>query len=845
MNRHGCSILSLALLAAPALAQEPEAEADLPPFAVGVDKEQYLRQRADWVAFQRGFPHFLPYDPRARALAEMDAAERSLAPALALPSWTQLGPAPIPNGSTMSFPAPVSGRVSAIAVDPTNPDVVYAGAAQGGVYRSTNGGTSWTQIFDSAESLAIGALALAPSDPSILYVGTGESALSADSFAGVGLYRIEQAATVAELHGPFNPAVTTGIAGTTAFTGRAISEILVHPTNPAVIFVSTTSGTSGNPGAQPGFTVPPLAMRGVYRSNDATGPSPGFTKLKVTTGGSLPPDDTGELSITDIAIDPVNPDVLVAWVLDTAATAGAGGIYRSTNALAGVPVFSQVLTTTTTGVRAELGAQNVAGPNATFYAATGESNGRLRKSTDGGATWSAFLTGAVNFCNPQCFYDIAIDVHPTNPNVLNVGGSPTLIAGRSTDGGSTFTTNGTSAAGLHVDTHAFVISRSDPSVVYVGNDGGIFRSNDGGMSWTSLNNTDFHATQFQSLALHPTDRQFLIGGTQDNGTQFLRPDGTWIRADGGDGGYALIDQGATDTTNVVMYHTYFNQVGTQIGFARVTNVANAVPGGWPFFGCVGSSSSNGIGCSPSSVLFYAPMALGPGSPNTLYFGTDQLFRSIDLGGTMPSASQVLVPGSAITTIAISPVNDGVRLAGLRNGRIWATTTGAAVLTEVTAAAMPDPHPQDTNLRRAVSRAIFHPTDPGTVYVAFGGYGVAAGEHVWKTTNLAGGAASWVAAGSGIPDVPVNALAIDPDSPDTLFAGTDIGVFVTRNGGVSWTPFSAGLPRVAVFDLAIYDGAERVVRAATHGRGIWEIEADTLFADGFESADAGAWSSTTP
>ena len=840
------TLAAVALAGAPVWSQSSAAgDADVPPFAGNVDKEAYLRARAEQVALLRGLPHFLSYDPRARAILEMEARE-GRSPAIETAAWTPIGPAPIPNGQVGSgAQSAVSGRVSAIAVDPTNPDIVYVGAAQGGVYRSINGGTSWTQIFDGAASLAIGALALAPSDPSILYVGTGESALSADSFLGVGLYRIDDAATTADLSGPFNPLVATGLAGTTAFTGRAISEIVVHPTDPATIFVATTTATGGNPsGGSVGFTVPPLAMLGVYRSTNATSGAPAFTKLNVTPGGSLPPDTSGNLSVTDIAGDPGDPNVLVAWVFGSAG-AGNGGVYRSSNALAATPSFTQTLVTTTANARGELAGNRVASL-VTFYLANGESsNGRLRKSTDGGATWSGFLSGGANFCSGQCFYDIAIDVHPANANILNLGGSPALVAGRSTDGGATFTTNAQSAAGVHVDSHAIAIAKSDPTVLYLGTDGGIYGSVDSGLTWTSLSNSDFFATQFQSLALHPTDRQFLIGGTQDNGTEFLRPDATWTRADFGDGGYALIDQNAVDTTNVTMYHTYYNQTSA-MGFARVTTTALASEGNWTGYGCgFGGFNLNGISCSASAILFYAPMALGPGNPNTLYFGSDRLWRSADAGVTMPAASQVLIAGQAITTIAVAPTSDSARIVGVRNGHVFATTTGANPIPDVTNAGMPQPNPADTSARRPVGRALFDPNNANTAYVAFGGYGVAAGQHVWKTTNLAGGAASWFAAGTGIPDVPVNALAVDPSHPEILYAGTDIGVFVTYNGALSWAPYNHGLPRVAVFDLGFFNGGEKVLRAATHGRGIWEITPTGLFSDDFEIGNFSAWDAKTP
>src|SRR5215467_3208551 len=151
---------------------------------------------------------------------------------------TPLGPAPLPNGQTQQFPAnpqPMSGRATAIVVDPTNSSKVYLGTAQGGVWRSTDGGTTWTPIFDTAQSLAVGTLALAPSDPTKLYVGTGEPNFSGDTFFGVGVYRIDNVDTSPILVGPMNPQITTGTTvqiTTNCFTGRAILKIVVHPTDP-------------------------------------------------------------------------------------------------------------------------------------------------------------------------------------------------------------------------------------------------------------------------------------------------------------------------------------------------------------------------------------------------------------------------------------------------------------------------------------------------------------------------------------------------------------------------------------------------------------------------------------
>ena len=161
---------------------------------------------------------------------------------------------------------------------------------------------------------------------------------------------------------------------------------------------------------------------------------------------------------------------------------------------------------------------------------------------------------------------------------------------------------------LHADSHALAIAPSNPLVVYTGNDGGIWRSIDNGTNWVSHNNSEFSATQFQSVALHPYDRFFLMGGTQDNGTNCLAPDGvTWSHCRDGDGGYTVIDDNAQDTTNVLMYHTFFNQTNNQIGFERATSTAANADGqlsGWTFRGCSGATAT--MVCAARKRAFLCP-----------------------------------------------------------------------------------------------------------------------------------------------------------------------------------------------------------------------------------------------
>ena len=419
-----------------------------------------------------------------------------------------------------------------------------------------------------------------------------------------------------------------------------------------------------------------------------------------------------------------------------------------------------------------------------------------------------------NFCNAQCFYDIAVAISPTNANNVYLGGSPQLVFGRSSNGGASYTS---SSSGLHVDTQAITVAPSDPNIIYFGSDGGIWRSANAGVNWTTLNNTTFSATQFMSIAVHPTEANYTLGGTQDNGTEYLvAADGTtWVNSDGGDGGFAVIDQTSTSATSITAYHTYYNQTNSQIGFTRATTTtANGDPNWSGFLGCGGTA--NGIACTDAT-LFYAPMVGGPvasdsAGKNTLYFGSNKLYRSANIGTTMTAASQTLPGGNErVSAIGISPQNDAVRLIGSTLGKVYySNTAGATMMTDVTG----------TLPARYVGRIAFSPTDQNTAYVALNGYGIP-GQHVMKTTNLNAPTPTWTNAGSGIPDVPTNALVIDPLDANKIYAGTDIGVFVTYNGGTNWAPLGTGLPRVAVFGMAIQP-TSRVLRIATHGRGMYQI-----------------------
>jgi FG-GAP-like repeat len=806
-------------------------------------RAEYLRRRDEAISRLHGYP--LPPNvtgnPRAEGIRQLERQEAALrqqnsilreagarGPQINSTSWTQIGPAPIPGGQTSGVSMPVSGRVLAIAVHPSNPNIVYVGTAQGGLYRSLDGGATWVAIMDNALSMVIGAIAIDPNDPTNVFVGTGEGNFAGGNFFGVGLYRIRNADTKPILEGPFN--TSTNTSNGLMANSRSICKIIVNPNDSNIIFVGTGSGAGSLPDA--GSVGPNTSQRGLFRSVNALSANPTFQKLNVNGATGTGTNPGLNTAVRDIEFEPGNPNILLAGV-DDSIGGGTDGVWRTTNALA-ADHTTITFTKTLAGVCAFCNTQIAVSKTlniTTVYAALESANGgEVYKSVNGGATFApAPLPTSLGFCGGQCFYDMPIAADPTNANNVLIGGSGDYDALQTPNKRSVDGTNFVKAStGLHPDSHDIVYAPSNPLVVYHGNDGGVWRSNDGGATWNSLNNTGFSATQFVDISTHPTDRNFMIGGTQDNGTPFLQPENTWKLGDFGDGGYSVIDQNATDTNNVTSYHTYFNSPGQQVGFVRANNRSEIDPGalGWPTaHGCFGGSqtAAQHISCTDTT-LFYAPMAQGPGNPNTLYFGAQKLYRSTDRGDNMPAVSQLFA--TAVSAIGISQQNDNVRLVGLANGGLFGTSTGATTMVNLDAG--------NTVPNTFITRAIIDPNDttaPYTAYVTLNAYGLAAGAHVYKTTNLADSGTTWTLSGTGIPDVPTNTIVVDPQNSNNLYAGTDIGVYRSTNAGASWQPFSEGLPRVAVFDMefqARNDPSIRVLRIATHGRGIWQISVAPIF-----------------
>ena len=808
MNQFCARAALLAFLAAfytpPAAGQAQQAEPQRAPLREGQQDNQavppgpstgydLVRRQMDWFYEQRAFPFpKIPAGARLQALKELEAnviAQKtlgilpdSLSPkAVGFPgpaAWTLIGPQGI-GPSTASGSPPSAGRVSALAVDPTNASIVYLGGAQGGVWKSTDAGTTWIPKTDSQASLAIGSIAIDPGscNPApckVIYAGTGEENFSGDSYYGTGILKSSDGGDTWTLIGASSFQNPSG-------GGARIGAIAIQPSNSQTLLAASTGG--------------------VYRSTDA-----GQTWTRVQGGSAA----------TDVLFDPANGNVAYA-ALGAIFGAQSNGVYKSTD---GGATWARADAGTGKLPTSNVGRIALAvAPSSTniLYAAIQNTNPfgsflGLFKSTDSGANWTP-LTNAPNFCGTQCWYDIIIRVYPTDPGTIFAGGVPRLL--RSSDGGITWVdaSTGFSGATVHTDHHALVFSNPaiGPVKLYDGNDGGVWRSDNpaalipGTYDLIDLNATLAIAQFYPGQLIHPSSENIGIIGTQDNGTLSYTGNPMWTVITGGDGGWTVLDK--------PMPSTVFTSCQDFCSFRSFFN------------GGVGTFSvlpMNGIDMT-DHVDFIPPYVGDPRTSGRIYFGTFRVYQSNDYGDSWTAVSPDVTGGSGvISAMAVAPSNPDVLYAVTTRGKIQRTinaTAGASAnWTDLAAANLP---------LRAATQVAVNPSDPNTAIVSFSGFGTG---HVFLTSN---GGVTWSdISGTGmgaLPNMPVNDVVIDPDSSlasRTFYVGTDIGVFFTSDGGTTWSPLGTGLPHVAVFSLGIRKES-RTIRAATHGRSAWLLQLTNL------------------
>ena len=337
----------------------------------------------------------------------------------------------------------------------------------------------------------------------------------------------------------------------------------------------------------------------------------------------------------------------------------------------------------------------------------------------------------------------------------------------------------------HADHHALAFKPGDPNTIIEGTDGGLYKSTNGGDTWVGIN-SGLSTFQFYAMCNDYLNGNVAYGGTQDNGTDKYNNSTSWSAVLGGDGAYCNVDF----TNSNIVY------AGTQRGaHYRSTN------GGGSFVSIQSGISGSGA--------WVTPRVMDPTNSTTLYTGTTMVYKTTNSGSSWTAISSAL-SSQYISTIAVAPSNPQVIYIGYENnGQVYKTTNGG---TSWSGCYTGLPY-------RYITRAAVHPTDPNTVFVTVSGYGTG---HIWKSTD---GGSSWTNSGSGVPDIPCNVIVINPNDPNRLYVGTDIGVYASTNGGSSWTDYSSGLPNVVVDDLALHP-TTGMLRAATHGRGMWQTATST-------------------
>jgi uncharacterized protein (TIGR03437 family) len=721
-----------------------------------VDDKQ--AEREEWFYSQRAYPlGHIPTGARLKGIAEIEKIDaqaltgRSRTPrALEVGNWTSIGPQPTGAGTGYV----TAGRVNTIAIDPQNSNIVYAGAAEGGVWKSTDGGNTWTALTDAQASLANGAIALDPSNSDVIYVGTGEENFAIDSYYGAGILKSTDAgATWTNIVGPFLHAYIGGMA--------------VSPSNSQVLLCSSDTG--------------------IWRSADG---AQTWTNVLKGTG-------------TAVLFDPTNGQIAYA-ALGSPFGNFDNGVYKSIDGGQTWQTIrgsgANVLPITNVG-RISLAIAPSA-PSTLFAAIHDYVTGSLMdiyKTTDSGNIWNP--TNAPNICaaSGQCWYDMTVRVNPTNPDVIFAGGQTSII--RSTDGGSTWVdvTYFDQQQIIHADYHDLQYT-PDGGTLYIANDGGMYRTTDmtnPQVNWTELNDT-LSITQFYpGVAIHPSDTKMTFAGTQDNGLQRYDGNPSWDYVNCGDGGYSAIDR-------IVPTNGFTACVSGDI-IDRTTDGGNT----W---------IAAQYGIDPQDrAQFVAPMGMDPSNSRTLYFGTYRVWQTRDGAGSWFPISPDLTAGNGATikAIAVAPSDPNVVYAGTSDGKVQVTNNALAGVN----ASWID---RSAGLvLKTLTSITVDPIDSGTAYVTYSGFlnsTVTPTQHVFKTTDAG---ARWTDISGNLPDLPVNSLAVDPDLPDTLYIGSDAGVLVTTNAGASWSTLGNGLPLVVVEAVVLHRPA-RTLRAATHGRGVWDI-----------------------
>ncbi len=679
------------------------------------------------------------------------------------------------------------GRSLTAAGIPGDLTTYYFGATGGGVWKSTDGATSWSPVFDKEGSGSIGSLAVANSDHNILYVGTGEACIRGNISHGDGVYKTLDGGKTWK---------NVGLRDT-----RSIGKVIIDPGNPDIVFVAALGHTYG-----------PNAERGIFRTVDG-----GKNWEKVL----YKDENTGGI---DVAFDPRNPHILFAALWQARRTSwsltdgGPGsGLYRSNDGGAtwkrlgehGLPK----------GPYGRIGIA-VGANSDRVYALIEARNpdGGLYRSDDGGETW--------DFVNPshslwqRPWYYMHIIADPRDENVVYI---MDVEAFKSTDGGHLFN----KVKVPHGDNHGLWIDPRDTRRMIAANDGGVTVTLDGGKNWSREDNQP--TAQFYHVITDSAVPYRVYGSQQDSGTVAITSrsdDGSidrtdWYDVGGGEAGYIAPYPPDPNIVYAADYQGYITRFDKRIGQVKAITEQPEL------------SDAHGAAAMEHRFQWTAPVMLSPHDPNTLYHGGERLFKTTD-GGVhwqaispdltrndkskqKPSGGEITLDDTGteyydtIFAVAESPITKGLIWVGTDDGLIQVTRDEGKNWANVT--------PKDLPEWSRISQIDASPLDAGTAYVAVDRHqNDDLRPYIYKTSDYG---KSWTKVTSGIPENAfVRAVREDPKKRGLLYAGTENGMYVSFNDGAEWRSLRLNLPTTPVHDLVV-KGNDLVV--ATHGRAFWILD----------------------
>jgi photosystem II stability/assembly factor-like uncharacterized protein len=655
--------------------------------------------------------------------------------ALTSPSgnWTSLGP----NSTTGGYAG--LGRISAVAFDPGNANIIYAGAGGGGVWKTTNGGTSWIPLTDALGSLGASSIVVEPTNTQIIYLATGDGDARDNPSIGV-MKSLDGGAT-------WN---MTGLNWIHSDL-RYIYKLLLSPSDPNTLYAATTVG--------------------IYKTIDA-GTSWSLVSVnKAFYDIESKPGDANTYYASATTNDST-------WIYRTTNSGGSWSIIHVLNnaercAIAVTPA-NPAFVGLLYGNYSDSGFRG-------FYSSTDSGNSFVLKATSPNLLgWNANGGDA----GGQAWYDLTLTVDPTNASVIYVGGVNTW---KSTNGGSTWkvntmwTSSGRTPV-VHADKHA--MEWQNNTTLFQGNDGGLYKTTNGGSAWTHLSNT-MVISQMYKIGVAQTNSS-LITGLQDNGTKSRSTSNTWTDRLGGDGMDCAI---SPIDANIMFGELYYGDLkrSTNGGSTWSTTHPTSESGGW-----------------------VTPFALAPTSPTTIYLGYKNIFKSTNNGTSWTA----LTSGRTVNTrsLAVSPSNANVVYfaedALIQNGgnKLYKTTNGS------TFSAVTNP----TDMGRINSISI-DSSNNNIVWVSMSGYND--GKKVFKSTD---GGATWTNISGSLPNIPANCVTNVKNSDGGVYVAMDVAVYYRDNSMSDWILFNAGLPNVEVTDLDIQYALGKL-RVSTFGRGVWESD----------------------